>query len=154
MHASDAITLDNDDSHIHGKKPPQEYWVCQGSITLYNKDRQYILCGKELNDLHVNTFQMLLKKQFKHAGGLQNTLMQRKSPLPVQDVHQTIYYRSLMYAIHTGQHQVTGSTVSLYDSAYNTISKDTFEVIAQLVRCKDTAITINVMNVARQAGWQ
>ena len=29
---------------------------------------------------------------------------------------------------------------------------DTFEVIAQLVQCKDTAITINIMNIAKQAG--
>ena len=58
-----------------------------------------------------------------------------------------------MCAIHTGQHfQATGSTVSLYDSLYTIISKDTFGGNAQLVKCKDTAITINVMNVAKQVG--
>ena len=95
---------------------------------------------------------MLLKKQFEHVGGLQNTLMQRKSPLQVQDVHQTILQVIHVRNSHWVALQVTGNTVSLYDSAYNTISKDAFEVIAKLVWCKDTAIAINVMNVAKQAG--
>ena len=92
---------------------------------------------------------MLLKKQFEHVGGLQNTLLQCKCPLQLQDVGKTILQVIHVRSSHWAALKVSGSMISLHGSPYTTI---TFEVIAQLVRYKDTAITINIMNIAKQAG--
>ena len=40
----------------------------------------------------------------------------------------------------------------LYDSAYTSSSEETLHIIAQLVRCKEREITVQMMNVAKQCG--
>ena len=150
---TEVITIDDDDNcDVNSKKPSRVQWVSQGSIVLYAKDRQDILSGKELNNLHVTAFQYLLKKQFQSVGGLQNTLLQQQSPLQAQEAGQMMLQVIHVRKSHWAALQISGSDISVYDSLYTSISKDTFEVIAQLVRCKDKTISVNVMNVAKQSG--
>ena len=113
------------------------------------KDLQQIVSGKGLSDLHVNVFQNLLKRQFPHVGGLEGTLLQKRSPL-----QHTWSGGMSLQILHTRQShwaafEVGGSDVCLYDSAYTSASTDRLEVIPQLVRSKDQ---IQVMNVAKQTG--
>ena len=41
-----------------------------GSITLYQTEKNSLLNGKWLSDLHINAAQQLLLGQFNHLGGL------------------------------------------------------------------------------------
>ena len=40
----------------------------------------------------------------------------------------------------------------LYDSAYTSVSTDTFQVISRLVQCTDSSFKIEVMNISKQSG--
>ena len=42
--------------------------------------------------------------------------------------------------------------VSLYDSAYTSVSTDTFQVVAKLVQCAEPSFKIEVMNISKQSG--
>ena len=42
--------------------------------------------------------------------------------------------------------------VSLYDSAYTSVSTDTFRVVARLVQCVEPSFKIEVMNISKQSG--
>ena len=72
-----------------------------------------------MNDLQVNAFQDMLKREFKHIGGINNTLLQRKTPLQPEEG------KMLLQIIHIrGSHwaaiQVHGrENVCIYDSVYN-----------------------------------
>ena len=46
----------------------------------------------------------------------------------------------------------TGIDVCLYDSAYTTVSANTVEVIAKLMKTNAKSIKIKLMNVAKQTG--
>ena len=50
-----------------------DLWTRCGNINLSKKEKQDLLCGKELNDLHINAFQNLLKSQFMEIGGLHSS---------------------------------------------------------------------------------
>ena len=48
--------------------------------------------------------------------------------------------------------EISGSTVSVYDSSYTSLSADTQNTIAQLIYCKEKEITTNIMNISKQTG--
>ena len=95
-------------------------WTKCGSIVLSKKAKQSLLSGKELSDLHINGFQRLLKDQFGSIGGLQSTLLRKKSPisnkqnLTLQIIHITISSK----VKHRAVLQICGNDISLYDSVY------------------------------------
>ena len=152
---SATILIEDDSSHSSAHGSPsraKEYWTICCGITLFRKDLQQIQSGKELSSLHVNAFQNLLKRKYPHIGGLQSTLLQKRSPLKQTDVGcmslQIIHTRNS----HSAALQICDSDVCLYDSAYTSASTDTLEVIAQLLRCKSHSIKIEMMNIAQQTG--
>ena len=61
-------------------------WVRCGSIILRKKDKQDIISGKELTDLHINAFHNVMKEEFPEIKGLQSTLLQYKYPLSREDI--------------------------------------------------------------------
>lgn len=125
-------------------------WTQHGDIQLSRRHKMQLLNGNELSDLHVNAFHNLARKQFSHVGGLQNTLLQSKHPITnpsARIILQIIHIRSSHWATLC----VNGDDICLYDSAYSSLSEDTFPVIAQLVRYKKTII-VKIMNVAKQSG--
>ena len=126
-------------------------WVCHGRIHLNKKDRHDISSGKELSDLHVNAYQCLLKEKLSFLHGLQNTLLQHKIPLNLKESSlslQIIHVRNN----HWIALEISGSTVSVYDSSYISLSADTQNTIAQLIHCKEKEITTNIMNISKQTG--
>lgn len=131
----------------------KENWVTHGCIVLTTKDKQEILRGKQLNDMHVNAFQNLLKKEFGVCiGGFMNTLLQNRVPLELEEdkmVLQVIHVRGC----HWAALQVNGKDdICYYDSLYDSLSQDTFEVIAQLVHSDNPVLNVKIMNMARQNG--
>ena len=109
---------------------------------------------KELNDQLVSVYLYLLKQNFPHIAGLQNTLLQqRQNPAIHHEDGQM-----LLQIIHIrGSHWATiqimnGNEILLYDSAYSTVTLDTVDVISKLIHCTESTITIHIMNVSKQAG--
>ena len=52
-----------------------DHWTKCGRVSLTKKDKQCILNGKELSDLHINAFQSIVRREFPQVGGLHNTLV-------------------------------------------------------------------------------
>ena len=132
-------------------KSDSDHWIKYGDVTLSRKQRQQILNGSELCDMHVNGFQNLVKRLFPHIGGLQNTLLQSKNAITNKagkPILQIIHIRDC----HWATLYVHGDDICLYDSAYMSLSEDTFTVIAQLIRFSGKSFSIKVMNVAKQSG--
>ena len=75
-----------------------DLWSRCGNINLTKKEKQDILCGKELNDLHINAFQNLLKSQFTEIGGLHNTLT------TVEDTLSKDSNKNILQIIHMPNH--------------------------------------------------
>ena len=150
-HSGATVTIADEATSNSSPSSNSEYWTNIGGITLTRKHRHQIINGKELCDLHVNAFQNLLKLQFPCLGGLQNTLLQKRSPLKCTEGGmslQIIHTRSS----HWAALQICDSNVCLYDSAYTSTSSDTLEVIAQLVHSKEQSIEIQMMNITQQTG--
>ena len=141
-------TITIEDGVSHDNKDTSDYWVRYGGIALSKKDRYELTNGKELSDLHVNAYQALLKSNFPKVNGLQNTLLQQKYSLEHSEALQVIHVRKS----HWAAIQTSGSNVYLYDSSYTSLSTDTFNTIAQLLRCKESEIKIHIMNISKQTG--
>lgn len=133
---------------------PKDYWTKCGGILLTKKELYSLSNDKELSDLHINAFQNLLKRQFPNIGGLQNTLLQYKSPITnkkevtLQAINITISHKIK----HWAAIELCGGDVFLYDSAYTAIVGDTKEIIAQLVKTKEESFKIHIMNTSKQSG--
>ena len=121
-----------------------------GQLILTRKERQEILHGKQLTDLHVNAYQTLLKQRKENINGLQDTLLQISRPLPslsgltLQIIH--------VGSSHWATLRVSENDVYVYDSSYTSISTDTQNVIATLLCSSADAITAHIMNVSKQTG--
>lgn len=70
--------------------PINDCWTKCGRIGLTKKDKQQILNGKELTDMHVNAFQNIARVQFSLTGGLHNTLLLYKTSLTLENYEQSL----------------------------------------------------------------
>ena len=146
------------DSSSSSMPPPKRYkqcpgddetWVCWGNsgVCLRMSDKETVLLGLELNDIHIDMFQKLLKDQFPLLNGL-------SSPLKVSVTGKWIGNFLQVYHCRNN-HWITASTigckigiVNIYDSLYTD----------QLTRSKveetfpDLKITIMVLPVQKQFG--
>lgn len=132
-------------------EPPKKkvkYESQGGSTDEVNSILDSIISGDKLSDLHINFAQQLLKQQFPLLNGLQCTLLQNKEhvgkPLELQVIHCC-----------TRDHWIVASTisckagvVSVYDSVYSSVDKETNEVIASLFR----STTVKMMETQKQEG--
>ena len=100
----------------------EEEWVQVGPIVLTMADKEIVTKGHELNDLHINMCQMLIRNQFPAIAGLCSTLKVTTTSVEcwVQNYVQIFHCR--------GNHWVTVSTlgcdtneVMVYDSLYTDI---------------------------------
>lgn len=138
-------TISIADEDISNNDHCSPYWTNICDITLTRKDLHQIVGGKELSDLHVNAFQYLVKLQFPFIGGLQSTLLQRRSPLNYAEVNMSLQIIHTRRS-HWAALQFCDSNVYLYDSAYTTVSTDTLEVTAQLMHTKEQSIKIRMLH--------
>ena len=125
-------------------------WVHIGKILLKTKDKDILVDGLELNDLHVNASQTLLKKQHPLVNGFTSTLkvasLNGWTPNYIQILHCA-----------TKHHWVTLTTlgckdgeVRIYDSLFTKVDDTTLNTIAMLFG--DTDVTCNVPPVQKQQG--
>ena len=100
--------------------------------------------------MHVNAFQKLIRVWFPNVGGLQNTLLQTKYAIDNSGtpILQILHVRNS----HWATLYVDSDDVRIYDSAYTSVSEDTFAIIAQLARFTGKSFDVKVMNVAKQSG--
>ena len=130
-----------------------DFWTRCGTISLYKREKQDLLTGKELSDLHVNAFHNILKSQFPNIKGLQSTLLQNKKPIPKKDIESD---NGILQIIHMTSHwgacQFFQDEVHFYDSAYRSVSSETLDVITQLLNTERKSFTVKVMNVSKQTG--
>ena len=144
------ITVDQNTSSAPGAG--SDVWTRCGTITLGKKQKQDLLSGKELCDLHVNAFQNILKSKFPEIKGLQNTLLQRRRPISKTDLATGKVLQIVHIPSHWVACQLFTSEVHLYDSAYTSLSADTLDTLAQLLRTDHSSIMVKIMNVSKQSG--
>ena len=128
-------------------------WVQIGAIKLYNIDKEGLHEGKWLSDTHLNALQLLLKLEFPHINGLQNTLTMNTAmckPLPEG---------SLQILHVNGNHWITVSTsvcngtdISVLDSKYLSLTKTTITLLSKLVRSMHKTFTVQIGNTIKQSG--
>ena len=86
-------------------------------MCLTEADKDAIISGKTLTDLHINVAQELLKRQFPHFSGLQSTLLLSKcQKVTVTAAHaQIIHSRGNHWVVasNIGPHQRTISEILL-----------------------------------------
>ena len=103
-------------------------------------------------DLHINTFQNLLKTTYSSICSLQDTLLWNMHPLEQDPSDQTLQILHVI-GCHWATLQIKGGNVEVYNTSFTTIAKETLATIAQLVSCKSNILDIQVMNTAaRQSG--
>ena len=107
-------------------------WEQGNGIILLEAHRNEITHGMKLNDLVINMAQQLLKAQFPIVTGLQSTLLQSKNNYPALKNNNSVQI------VHSrGDHWIVASrassgVVKVYDSVYDTIDKETTNVILNL----------------------
>ena len=99
-----------DDSYI-AKSVTADKWVTCGRISLNKKDKQHILQGEELTDLHVNAFHSLARMQFPSVGGLYNTLVLKKMSLTKDSSTQSLQIIHIEERSHWAALQLVKSVI-------------------------------------------
>lgn len=134
-------------------EPRNEKWLQLDSIVLTKTDKDHIMAGEKLNDLHIDVAQALLKQQFPSISGLQSPLLQQKKhfKVQVQDSKQQIQI------IHSrGDHWMVASTVlaesgavKVYDSIYRTLDQGACGIISNIFQ---TSTSKELVPIQRQTG--
>ena len=128
-------------------------WVKIGSTTLYQSERNSLLNGKWLSDLHILAAQQLLQIQFKHLGGLQSTLYQqlKKTIKNITNAIQILYVDNNHWTVMTTIDCESQCQARYYDSHYAGITPDTERIIYnQLPTDRRHNINIDVMKIPQQ----
>ena len=137
------------------KTTTSNQWVQLERQILTNREKKMIEEEQWLSDIHIAFAQSLIKKQFQHINGLQNTLYQLKNTLTTRDkVIQIIHVNGSHWAVISTVDCKEG-TVKYYDSMVTTsLSSKTIQIIANLLRFPSSTFLIKVMNVGKQVGTQ
>ena len=130
-----------------------DHWTKCGRVSLTKKDKQCILNGKELSDLHINAFQSIARREFPQVGGgLHSTLVLHQMSLVEEGYEQFIQIIHIKERSHWATLQLVRSEIFLYDSLFTSVSDETLQLITQLVKTRHSSIDVNIMNVQKQAG--
>ena len=145
------ITISNDKSTSKGNGKPDLWVICNG-YRLYNKDKQQLLNGKELTDIHINGACALLREQYPEIGGIQSTLYQQYDRALNQSKHaiQILHVQPNHWAVISTL-GCEENIIEYYDSLFTNMSLSTKAIITKLLRPNES-ITIRMINVAKQIG--
>ena len=150
------IVFDDRNTTTHCQSVSADQWVACDRISLTKKDKQHILLGKELSDLHVNAFHSVARRQFPLVGGLYNTLALKKVSLTKDgsdhEHAQSLQIIHIKERSHWAALQLVKSEIYLYDSLFSSASTETLELLAQLVKTRERFLSVNIMNVCKQTG--
>ena len=134
-----------------GREVDDCVWTKVDSIVLSRRDKEKISNGEMLDDLVINSVQVLLKKQFPDLLGLQSTLLQSGKQQGMKENHNQVQI------IHSrGNHWIVASTirardgvVQVYDSVYSTVDDGTRSVINNLF---PPSSSVELIKVQKQIG--
>ena len=121
-------------------------WEQGNGIILLEAHRNEITHGMKLNDLVINMAQQLLKAQFPIVTGLQSTLLQSKNNYPAlknNNSVQIVHSRGDHWIVAS---QASSGVVKVYDSVYDTIDKETTNVILNLSGGTCSLETVTIRN--------
>lgn len=131
-------------------------WLKIGSYVLSLAEREMLCNNDWLTDLHMNSVQVLLKKQFPQIGGLQNTAVLQSSRI-MQSFPDGC--GSLQIVHINNNHWVVASTlnchksdISVYDSLNSSVDLETQAILAKLLRTPKDIFTIQIAKVNKQSG--
>ena len=99
---AEIITIDDETS-----TDTVDHWIKCGRVLLKKKDRQQIVSGKELSDVHVNAFHSIAREQFKEVGSLYNTLVLHKMTLPQEGHMQSLQILHMNGRAHWAALEIT-----------------------------------------------
>ena len=132
----------------------EKEWMKIGPYTLTTAHKEAIIKDQELDDMHMNVAQLLLKQSFPELGGLQNVLVNSKTPLKNSETGlvQILYVNNNHWAALS--YFNTYITICYYDSSYSTLSSGTKQVITNLFhsQCNGSKLSIHVKDVTHQSG--
>ena len=154
--SAQTIVLDDRNTTKYCKSVSADQWVKCGKISLTRKDKQQILLDKELLDLHINAFHSIARTQFPLVGGLYNTLVLKNISLTKDGCDhehaQSLQIIHIKERSHWAAIQLIKSELYLYDSYFSSACTETLELLAQLVKTRQSCLRINTMNVHKQTG--
>ena len=125
-------------------------WLKVGSIILYLDDKQSILNGERLTGSQITVAQSLLKTQFPHFNGLEDTLLlfhekRKRGPIypeTVQILHVDDNHWITSLGCKNGDDSGNKLDITVYDSIYFRLSKHTEILLAKLLQTKQRAFTV------------
>ena len=134
---------------------PSKVWLQLNDIVLRNSDKDIVISGGWLSDLHINYAQRLLKRQFPKLNGLKLTLYQSKE----QPKEERELENKLQIIHSQGNHWIVASTikcekgqVKIYDSIYNSLDTETVAVVANHFQGSEHPIRVHMAESQKQDG--
>ena len=130
----------------------EQVWVTRGRFVLTMSEKEMIFQGEKLNDRVVNVAQQLLHKQFPQLVGVQLTLCQYKKKskvTPSQWQLQIIHCKTNHWIVASTLY-TTNDNVNVYDSLYDTVDKQTRDIIS----CLFGISSINIVPIHKQQGTE
>lgn len=124
-------------------------WVRIFNITLKVSDKDQLLMGEELTDVHVNAAQKLILHQFPSYQGLKNTLVRDSLGFWTNNYIQIVHSRSCHW-ITVSSIGCQPGEVDIYDSLYRDIDDATRRKIEKVF---GSSITFHLPDVQKQVGF-
>ena len=152
--APSPIVVSESESGSRSTPAEQEYWIQE--LGLRNKERDILITGDWLNDLHVAAVNKLLKAQFPHQNGLQDTLaladLCRFQSSPTDFVQVVNISRSHWVCV-SNVFSPPG-VVEVFDSmpAYSTTSSTLKKQVASILKAPGKSFDLHHIDVQRQMG--
>ena len=145
-HQSSACTNSHAEDHQEAEAQQQPPLLTADGISVLNSDTAW------LNDNHILSCSQLLKSQFPHVDGLQDTLLQSTNTwsVPSGEYVQVIHADGRHWLTITNMGETELCRVRIYDSLRNTPTASTMKTISNFLGVKDNHLRVSVMNVQQQ----
>ena len=102
----------------------------EAHITLYNSDKEAILRGERLNDIHILFAQTLLKQQFPGVQGLSCTLTQDRLRFDIdKDIVQVCHVRNNHWIV-VSNILSESKQIDIFDRVYSNIEENTAALVS------------------------
>ena len=102
----------------------------EAHITLYNSDKEAILRGERLNDIHILFAQTLLKQQFPGVQGLSCTLTQDRLRFDIdKDIVQVCHVQNNHWIV-VSNILSEAKQIDIFDSVYSNIEENTEALVS------------------------
>ena len=124
-------------------------WIKCGGYLLSLKDKNTLIQGYGLNDMHINVGQYLIKKHHPIINGLKSTLTISKPnySYPEAECNLDQHFLQVIHSRHN--HWIVASNIggpkneiTVYDSLYINVEKSTQNLLQRLMKMKNVKIFV------------